>query len=386
MQRCGIVSAATEGRLPDEDAVYFLLHDELGELALTSDPESLMSCALARRNVLAYQETLAFPEVAVGLPEPERRAAGQPDASRIVGKPVSGGLVEGYVRVVRRLEEAESLEPGEILVSPITDVGWTPYFAIVAGLVTDVGSAVSHGAVVAREFGLPAVLNTRNGTRMLKTGDRVRLDGDRGVVEILTAGSRFDRAIAAIDAVNGEDPNQIVFEGRTEAKELLHARRVSYWVNRLDESPSEALLLAARAHHLRRWHLPRAEFPEGRAGYHAWRRELQNRHAKEAGEILEACGYSDAEIQRVSELIRKRGLGRDPEVQTLEDALCLVFIETQLASFSTRHSEEKVIEIIARSLAKMSDQGRRASAQIPLAAAEAALVSAAVDRFNDTAS
>jgi phosphoenolpyruvate synthase/pyruvate phosphate dikinase len=83
------------------------------------------------------------------------------------------------------LEDAEALEPGEILVSPITDVGWTPYFAVIAGLVTDVGSAVSHGAVVAREYGLPAVLNTRIGTRALRTGDRVLLDGDRGVVEVL---------------------------------------------------------------------------------------------------------------------------------------------------------------------------------------------------------
>ena len=89
------------------------------------------------------------------------------------------------MRVVKRLEQAESLEPGEILVAPITDVGWTPYFAIVAGLVTDVGSAVSHGAVVAREFGLPAVLNTRNATDVLRTGERVVLDGDRGTVERL---------------------------------------------------------------------------------------------------------------------------------------------------------------------------------------------------------
>jgi pyruvate,water dikinase len=374
-----------EGRLPDTDAVYFLLHEELGELTLISDPERLAGRALERRELLAYQETLNFPEVTVGLPEPERVVVEQSDARRIVGKPVSGGQVEGRVRVVRRLEEAESIEPGEILVSPITDVGWTPYFAIIAGLVTDVGSAVSHGAVVAREFGLPAVLNTRNGTRTLKTGDLIRLDGDRGIVDLLEADSRFDRAIEAIDAINAKDPNQLGFAGKSGAKELLHARRASHWVNQLDESPSETLLLAARAHHLRRWHLPRSEFPDGRAGYHAWRRELQDRHAKEAAEILDACGYSDAEAQRVGELIRKRGLGRDPEVQTLEDALCLVFIETQLAPFSTRHSQEKVIEIIARSLAKMSEAGRSACAQIPLADSEAALVAAAIERFNDEA-
>ena len=144
--------------MPDPDAVYFLFHHELGLLADASEPSELIALALARREALAYQETLVFPEVMVGLPEPESinpENDPESDPNRIVGKPVSGGCIEGRVRVVRHLEEAESLVPGEILVSPITDVGWTPYFAIIAGLVTDVGSAVSHGAVVARSLGCP---------------------------------------------------------------------------------------------------------------------------------------------------------------------------------------------------------------------------------------
>lgn len=175
-----------EGRLPDEDAVYFLTHEELGTLAGAPPQDELAREALARRKALAYQETLQFPEVSVGLPEPDVAVIEiDEDQDRIVGKPVSQGKVEGRVRVILALEDAEALEPGEILVSPITDVGWTPYFAVIAGLVTDVGSAVSHGAVVAREYGLPAVLNTRIATRALRTGDRVLLDGDRGVVEVL---------------------------------------------------------------------------------------------------------------------------------------------------------------------------------------------------------
>ncbi len=175
-----------EGRLPDADAVYFLTHEELGTLAGVPPGDALTEEAVARRQALAYQETLHFPEVCVGLPEPELLVFDTDENDElIVGKPVSQGKVEGIVRVVLALEDAEALEPGEILVSPITDVGWTPYFAVIAGLVTDVGSAVSHGAVVAREYGLPAVLNTRIGTRALRTGDRVLLDGDRGVVEVL---------------------------------------------------------------------------------------------------------------------------------------------------------------------------------------------------------
>jgi phosphohistidine swiveling domain-containing protein len=380
------VQLVSEGRLPDADAVYFLLHEELGELASTDAPDRLAQIALERREALAYQQTLVFPEVAVGRPEPERPATESNDDDRIIGKPVSGGVVVGRVRVVRHLEEAESLEPGEILVSPITDVGWTPYFAIIAGLVTDVGSAVSHGAVVAREYGLPAVLNTRDGTRRLKTGDRVRLDGDRGVVDRLETETRFERALAAIDEANALDPNRLDFDGESVPKELLHGRRATHWVRELEAEPSEELLLASRAHHLRRWQWPRAEFPEGRAGYHAWRRELQARHAAGASEILERCGYDAADRERVGELIRKKGLGRDPEVQTLEDALCLVFIESQLSSFSTQHSEEKVVDIIARSLAKMSERGRSAAGGISLGVDEAALVSAAVSKFEQDVS
>jgi phosphohistidine swiveling domain-containing protein len=174
-----------DGRLPDADALYFLFHEELAELAADRPGATGANEAVSRRKAMAYQQTLAFPEVCVDLPEPEVETACAHDERVVVGKPVSSGCVEGPVRVVLELSDAEALEPGEILVAPITDVGWTPYFAIIRGLVTDVGSAVSHGAVVAREYGLPAVLNTRNATRVLVTGDRVRLDGDRGTVEIL---------------------------------------------------------------------------------------------------------------------------------------------------------------------------------------------------------
>lgn len=93
--------------------------------------------------------------------------------------------MEGTARVAHTLSEAAQLQPGEILVTPITDIGWTPYFSMISGLITDLGSAVSHGAVIAREYGLPCVVNSRVGTRAINTGDRIRLDGDTGVVEIL---------------------------------------------------------------------------------------------------------------------------------------------------------------------------------------------------------
>jgi hypothetical protein len=170
--------------------------------------------------------------------------------------------------------------------------------------------------------------------------------------------ARFEQAIGAIDAANAADPNRLERAGKSFAKELLHAERATWWVRQLEPQPSEALLLAARAHHLRRWQWPRSNHPEGRAGYHAWRRELQRHHAREAASILEASGYETALIERVGALIRKQGLGRDREVQALEDALCLVFVETQLEEFARQHPAERVIEILVKTLKKMSPAAR----------------------------
>jgi pyruvate,water dikinase len=172
---------ASEGLLPDEDAVFFLTHDELGERLRGRD--ELEKLAVSRRAVIDYQMPLHFPQVFRGRPDPLRLEAVEGEDGALVGKPVSRGVVTGRARVVETLEEAAELRAGEILIAPITDVGWTPYFSLIAGLATDVGSAVSHGAVVAREYGLPAVVNLRVGTSRFQTGDLVTLDGDRGTLK-----------------------------------------------------------------------------------------------------------------------------------------------------------------------------------------------------------
>ena len=142
--------------------------------------------------------------------------------------------------------------------------------------------------------------------------------------------ARFEAAIAAIDAANADDPNVVVVGGVERPKEQAHAELMTEWVHRLDPRATSEQLLAARAHHLRRWALPRSEFPEGRAGYLRWRTELSKRHAAEVGEILAAHGYDSPAVARVQQIIRKQGLASDPAVQVHEDALCLVFLETQL--------------------------------------------------------
>ncbi len=185
---------------------------------------------------------------------------------------------------------------------------------------------------------------------------------------------RFGRAIAAIDAANAEDPTVIVIDGQERPKELAHAELVTEWVHRLDPEPSESLLLAARAHHLRRWTIPRASYPTGRAGYLKWRKTLHEQHAEDVAGILERVGYDDATVARVQDLVRKRGLGKDPEVQTLEDALCLVFIETQLRELAARLDAEKLPGIIEKTKKKMSDRAVELALGLDLTSDERALL------------
>lgn len=183
---------ATAGVLPDEDAVFFLTHEEIGRLV--EGETALADLAASRRRTTPHQMPLRFEEVFLGRPEPIAQARSSDDAT-LVGRPVSRGKVTGRARVVRTLAEAAALEAGEILIAPITDVGWTPYFSLIAGLATDVGSAVSHGAVVAREYGLPAVVNLRIATTQFKTGDLVVLDGDRGTLASQTSADSLPGAL-----------------------------------------------------------------------------------------------------------------------------------------------------------------------------------------------
>lgn len=175
-----------EGVLPDEDAVFFLTHGELGEL-LAGQTE-LARRAVARRRVLGYQMDFRFPQIFESRPEPLKPSTDELRDGTLTGKPVSRGKVTGRARVVETLDEAAALQAGEILIAPITDVGWTPYFSLIGGLATDVGSAVSHGAVVAREYGLPAVVNLGAATSRFRTGDEVTLDGDRGTLALSRRG------------------------------------------------------------------------------------------------------------------------------------------------------------------------------------------------------
>jgi ketosteroid isomerase-like protein len=181
--------------------------------------------------------------------------------------------------------------------------------------------------------------------------------------------ARLRAALAAIDDANRADPTIVTVGERTGPKEIVHADLVTEWVLRLQPDADDALLLAARGHHFRRWTVPRASYPAGRAGYLRWRKDLHAQHANELGVLLGDAGYDEATIRRVQAIVRKDGLARAGEhddVQVLEDALCLVFLETQLVEIAARLDPEKLPGVITKTARKMSAAGIARIAEVPL--------------------
>lgn len=183
---------------------------------------------------------------------------------------------------------------------------------------------------------------------------------------MIAASERYVAAVAAIDARNAADPHTLVIDGEVRPKELAHAELMTDWVRRLDPDATEAQLLAARAHHVERWILERSAYPEGRAGYLRWRRDLSRHHQDVAAQIMAEAGYDDATIETVRTIIGKKGLGSDPAVQVHEDALCLVFLTTQFAPVAERLGRDKTVDVVAKTVRKMSPTGIAAAAALEL--------------------
>lgn len=164
--------------------------------------------------------------------------------------------------------------------------------------------------------------------------------------------------LAAIDAYNKLDPTRFSSGGKDWPQEYFFSLKVYEWVQFLAPAASEELLIAARAHHIGRWEIPRENYPAGKSGYLGWRKELALLHGRKTAEIMDRAGYPPASQERVKTLILKKQLKRDEEVQVLENALCLVFLEYQYEDFRHKHSEEKVVRILKKSLLKMDARGR----------------------------
>ncbi len=185
---------------------------------------------------------------------------------------------------------------------------------------------------------------------------------------------RFQAAKLRIDAVNAQDPVLETVEGSEMPRDLVYGRRMSARLRCYHQDASEALQLAVRAQHVGRWQIARDTYPPTRTGYLQWRSALSRHHADLAAEILIDVGYDAATVQRIRTLLRKHGLGRDAEVQVLEDVACLVFLEHYFPSFARRHEEPKLIGILQKTWAKMSARARDAALELDYPDAERALL------------
>lgn len=195
----------------------------------------------------------------------------------------------------------------------------------------------------------------------------------------MTNKSRLEKTLAAFDAANLQDPNTEIVDGKAVAKEWIYAQRMSDRLHQFCEAPSEALQLATRSQHICRWKSPRSDYPMDRSGYKKWRLDLAQLHGEIAGEIMAQEGYDESMIARVKDLLLKRSLKRDDEVQALEDVICLVFIEFYLEDFASKHDEEKLIDIIRKTWNKMSEKGHTAALKLPLSDAMLGLVGKALN-------
>jgi hypothetical protein len=190
--------------------------------------------------------------------------------------------------------------------------------------------------------------------------------------------ARFAAALRRFDEENGRDPNSETVNGVAHPRELLYAQWLTDWVLRLSPGASEELRLAARCQHLCRWKIPRDSYPMDRPGYLKWRADLKRFHAERAGEILREVGYPDDVVTRVQDLNLKKNFPADPESRVLEDALCLVFLEHQLADLAAKTAEYKVITALQKSWKKMTPAAHAEALKLPYTSRERTLLKAAL--------
>lgn len=176
--------------------------------------------------------------------------------------------------------------------------------------------------------------------------------------------NKLEKAFELFDEFNRQDPNKIIWDGTSYPTEYFFALQVYNWVKQLEPDASEALLLASRSQHIGRWSSPRNSYPEGKAAYLQWRMDLAKFHASKAGELMLQAGYEGEMIDTVQHIILKKNIRTDTEVQTMENALCLVFLQFQYEDFLEKHDEKKVIRILQKSWAKMSQPGREVALTI----------------------
>ncbi len=202
-----------------------------------------------------------------------------------------------------------------------------------------------------------------------------------------TPTDQFNAVIAAIDAVNAEDPRKIVVDGIEYPYETIYAERMTETLERMYPDASELLRIAARAQHIRRWQIPRDTYPRNREGYQKWRLEMRQLHADLVGDIMRENGYSDEDIALVGSYLRKERLKREADSQALENVVDVVFLAYYWDEFVEKfphYDDDKLIDIVGKTLRKMSSHGHQAALALDLPPETAKIVMAAVEREKDT--
>ncbi len=199
----------------------------------------------------------------------------------------------------------------------------------------------------------------------------------------MTVNSRLEAVIEEIDSANADDPRRVDLNGRNIAFERLYSERMTERLEKTYPEASELLRIAARAQHLRRWEIARSDYPQGRRGYNDWRKQCRLHHARLAGEIMLRNGFDDAEIQHVGVLIRKEQLKKNPESQALENVAALVFLDHYFDGFLAKYAgyeDEKIVDILGKTLCKMSPRGHKAALELDMPVRARALVAAAIEK------
>lgn len=185
---------------------------------------------------------------------------------------------------------------------------------------------------------------------------------------------KFQSACRRFDEENSRDPNS----ENGQPRELLYAQRLTDWVLQMRPDAGEALRLAARCQHICRWQSPRENYPLTRAGYLKWRADLKKFHAEKSGAILREVGYEDDTIHRVQDLNLKKNFPADADCRVLEDALCLVFLEFQLAALAAKSDDEKMINAVRKSWDKMTGAARAEALKLNFGEREKNLIARAL--------
>lgn len=194
----------------------------------------------------------------------------------------------------------------------------------------------------------------------------------------MTAPKKLQEAFRLFDDANQKDPNKEEWQGEQYAKEVLYAMRMTEKLNSYAPDASEALQLTARCQHICRWEIPRESYEMNRFGYLKWRQDLKKFHADKASKILKQVGYDTETIAQVAFLLEKKQLKKNEETQTLEDVICLVFLQFYFDEFAQKYSEAKLLDILQKTWRKMSDKGHEAAKQLPLSPSTKALVTKAI--------